>query len=125
MSRYGSNAGGNMRRLIRATILLALVLAGGTVVAKGSSDVGGYELMGTAYVIDGPRRWTASREVMYDKSRMVCVLTVITEVAADQDLGQPATGYRLTMDHMQMRVMSPALGDGLVLSNLLQFYQKF
>ena len=84
-----------------------------------------YELMGTGYVIDHPVEWTASRDVMYDRGRMVSVVTVLTEVAADQDLNAVATGYRVTMDHTQLPVMSPALHEGPVLANLLEWYGEF
>ena len=81
--------------------------------------------MGTGYVIDHRVEWTASRDVMYDRGRMVRLVTVLTEVAADQDLNAVATEYRVTMDHMQLPVMSPALHEGPVLANLLEWYGEF
>ena len=91
----------------------------------GADEVVTYELMGTGYVIDHPVEWTASRDVMNDRGRMVSVVTVLTEVAADQDLNAVATGCRVTMDHMQLPVMSPALHEGPVLANLLEWYGEF
>ena len=102
-------------------LLVSAALAG----ASGSGDVVAYELMGTGYVIDHPGGWTATRDVIYDRGRMVSVVTVLSELAADQDLDAEAKGLRLTIDHMQMPVMSPALRDGPVLTNLHAWYREF
>ena len=113
-------------RRMRTLTVIALVVVASMVYGGGGAENATYELMGTAYLIDYPSDWTAARDVMYDRERMVSVVTVISEFADDQSIDDdPPDGYMLVMDHVQMGIMSPALQDGMVLGNLLGFYRQF
>ena len=120
-----------MRRFIGCCVLA--VAAAAVCLAEGEAETGteltnsfemtdSFELTGTGHVLDHPAGWTATRETMYDGGRLVNVLTVITELPEDQDLGGPPSGYRLVVDHLQVSRFAHAIRPDQQYQSLLEFY---
>ena len=120
-----------MRRFIGCCVLAAAAAA--VCLAEGEAEAGieltnsfeltdSFELTGTGHVLDHPAGWTATRETMYDGGRLVNVLTVITELPEDQDLGRPPSGYRLVIDHLQVSRFAHAIRPDQQYQSLLEFY---
>ncbi len=121
-----------MRRCIGCWVLL--VAAGTGCLAEGgaeadlgptSLELASFELAGTGHLLDYPAGWTATRETMYDGGRLANVLTVITELPEDQDLGRPPRGYRLIVDHLQVSRFAHAIRRDQQYQSLLEFYVWF
>lgn len=121
-----------MRRCIGCWVLLAA--AGAVCLAEGgveadlgptSLELASFELVGTGHLLDYPAGWTATREPMYDGGRLANVLTVITELPEDQDLGRPPRGYRLIVDHLQVSSFAHAIRRDQQYQSLLEFYVWF
>ena len=116
-----------MRHCIGCWVLLAaaaaVCLAEGE--AEAAIELASYELKGTGHVLDHPAGWTATRETMDDGGRLTNVLTVITELPDDQDLGRPPSGYRLVVDHLQVSRFAHAIRPDQQYQSLLEFYLWF
>ena len=116
-----------MRRFIGCCVLAAaaaaVCLAEGE--AEAARELTSYELAGTGHALDHPAGWTATRETMYDGGRLTNVLTVITELPQDQDLGLAPSGYRLVVDHLQVSRFAHAIRPEQQYQSLLEFYIWF
>ena len=116
-----------MRHFIGCCVLAAAAAA--VCLAEGEAEAAieltSYELKGTGHLLDHPAGWTATRETAYEDGRLVHVLTVITELPEDQDLGREPRGYRLVVDHLQVSHFAYAIRPDQQYQSLLEFYTWF